>query len=114
MVSDVTLQAAGDEFATRCLGTIVVKGRTGGVKVHELVGYKAKLEPADRAFIERFEAALALHDKRDFSGALAAFEACLADRPDDKTTKMYRQRCAELVAAPPGDDWTPELEMHEK
>jgi adenylate cyclase len=114
MVSDVTLKKAGDEFATRCLGTIVVKGRTGGVKVHELVGFAKSLPAADRTWIDRFEAALALHDKRDFKAALAEFEACLAERPDDKTTKLYLERCKELIATPPGDDWSPQLEMHEK
>jgi class 3 adenylate cyclase len=114
LVSDVTLSKAGDEFATRCLGTIVVKGRTGGVKVHELVGLRATLSVADRAFIDRFEHALELHDARDFAAALAGFEACLAERTGDKTTALYVERCRALIVSPPGDGWTPALEMHEK
>ena len=92
----------------------LVKLRVDFVKVHELVGFRTALAGADRAFIERFEHALALHDQRDFPAAVLEFEACLADRPDDRTSRLYVERCRALVASPPGANWTPELEMHEK
>jgi len=114
MVSEVTRAKAGDEFATRCLGTIVVKGRTGGVKVHELVGFAATISATERAFIDRFERGLALHDARAFDAALVEFEAALAERPDDKAAAIYVERCRALIATPPPDGWSAAISMREK
>jgi hypothetical protein len=114
LVSEATMSRTGGEFATRHLGQIVVKGRAGAISVHELVATAADVTTADRAFIDAFERAWRLYAARDFTAALVAFEACLVTRADDHTTQLYRERCQELIAAPPGDNWSPAIEMTDK
>jgi adenylate cyclase len=113
-ISETTLARTDGKFATRKLGEIVVKGRERAIGVHELIATVEDATDDDRAFVAQFEGALTRYRERDFAGALAAFEACLATRTDDKASALYIERCRELVAEPPGDGWTPALTMTDK
>jgi adenylate cyclase len=58
-----------------------------------------------------FEAALALHDARDFKGALAAFAAQAAVDPP---SKVYAERCKGYLEAPPPAGWQGEFALKTK
>ncbi len=114
LVSDATLQKTRGELATRILGEIMVKGRSGVVRVHELVATAKDVTPEQRAFIDRFNAAWNHYAARNFAVALTDFSKCAELQPGDHTTELYRERCHALLSAPPGDDWSPALEMTDK
>ena len=75
---------------------------------------KGKSEPVD---VFTFEEDATIRDltvrgleafgKRDWDVAQQAFEAILAQRPEDLASKRYLGRITVLRSEPPGDDWTP-------
>lgn len=78
-----------DASAVRCLGTIVVKGRTKGVRVFELLD-----EPIDAEWQRRFMRAVVLFAKGDAGAAGAEFLALQETRPQDGTCAFYLERIA--------------------
>jgi len=102
LVTDATVEAAGDGFLFRQLDRVRVKGKSEAVALHELMA--AEPAPAEvREIVERFAAALALYQGRDFTAAEAAF-AEMAARGDGPAA-LYVERCARYRAAPPPADW---------
>ena len=78
-----------DASVVRCLGTIVVKGRTKGVRVFELLD-----APIDAEWQRRFLRAVVLFAKGDVGAAGAEFSALKAIRPQDGTCDFYLERIA--------------------
>ena len=78
-----------DASAVRCLGTIVVKGRTKGVRVFELLD-----EPINAEWQRRFMRAVVLFAKGDAGAAGAEFLALQETRPQDGTCAFYLERIA--------------------
>ena len=78
-----------DASAARCLGTIVVKGRTKGVRVFELLD-----EPINAEWERRFMRAVVLFAKGDAGAAGAEFLALQETRPQDGTCAFYLERIA--------------------
>ena len=75
---------------------------------------KGKSEPVDVFTFEEDDSirdltirGLEAFAKRDWDGTQQAFEAILAQRPEDLVSKRYLGRIAVLRSEPPGDDWTP-------
>lgn len=85
-----------DASAARCLGTIVVKGRTKGVRVFELLD-----EPIDAEWQRRFMRAVVLFAKGDAGAAGAEFLALQETRPQDGTCAFYLERIASRKVAWP-------------
>lgn len=78
-----------DASKVRCLGTIVVKGRTKGVRVYELLD-----APIDADWQRRFMRAVVLFAKGDAGAAGAEFLALKATRPGDGMCDFYLERIA--------------------
>ncbi len=76
-----------DASAVRCLGTIVVKGRTKGVRVFELLD-----APLDAEWQRRFMRAVVLLAKGQDLKAKAEFLALKQSRPADGPTDFYLSR----------------------
>jgi adenylate cyclase len=92
-----------DEFLMRTLGLIVVKGKTRGLRVFELLDDRKN--PAGSwppEWVARHEAAMEKYLAGDFAPALAQFEACLGQRPGDYVCELYIGFCRELIEHPPG------------
>jgi adenylate cyclase len=113
LVSDATLAAAGGAFAARRVDLVAVKGKSHGVWVHELAGESARLAPAAKDFLKRFDAAVALYRERRWADAAAAFAELLVAAPDDGPSRVLAARCREFAAKPPAD-WDGVFHLHEK
>jgi len=100
LVSDATREAAGSAFAFRLLDVVAVSGKARAVRVHELLGPDPLAGPQLEA-ARRYEEALAAYLRRDFAGALTAFEAL----EPDAAASVLAERCRRLLANPPGGDW---------
>lgn len=116
MISETTAQAlmaakGGDGYLLRRLDRLIVKGKTEPIVVYEVLGRAGEVDAADHARVARFEVALALHDARDFAGALKAFEA-LADC--DPPSKVYADRCKGYLDTPPPVSWRGEFALKTK
>ena len=96
MVSEMTWQQSGSNFAGRELGRLRVVGRKTPVRVYELFGLPGEDRPAHFA---TFEQALALFYAGQFTEALAAFQQL----PEDPAAKAYTAQCQALLQHPPGE-----------
>ena len=66
-------------------------------------------------WVAPYEAGLAAYRDRRWSEAERHFAAADAARPDgDGPSRLFVERCRELIAAPPGADWTPVAIQMEK
>ena len=102
LASEAIVAKAKHEYVFRRIDRVAVKGKTTGIDVFELLGAKdddIPDLPRARRYEEAFEAYLA----RDFSRALAIFDA---QRDDDPPSAVLADRCRELSADPPPAEWT--------
>ena len=104
IIGPETRRLADNRISVRELDRLAVYGRSGGLRIYELLGLGD--EPADsRAWVDHYEAGLACYRSRDFAAAIAAFEKTLALRSKDQASSMMIERCRERLEAPAGDDW---------
>ena len=90
----------------REIDSIVVYGRTEGLAVYELIGL-AEAGGDDAAWIASYEEGLSKYRCRDFSGAIADFEAVLSGRPDDWPAALLLERCKRLQQSGVDEEWSP-------
>jgi adenylate cyclase len=105
LVGDGTRAAAGEDFVFRAVDLLRVRGKHAGVAVHELVGTAAALPPPEIARVAAWDGAIADYRARRFERASGAFAALSRDRPDDALARLYAERCAIALAAPPPPGW---------
>ncbi len=111
MISDLTAEKLGDGFVLRRLDRLVVKGKTVPVPVFEVLGRAGEVADDVLARKTEFERGLALHDARDFAGALKIFRKLAATDPP---SKVYADRCETYLANPPASDWQGEFVLKTK
>ena len=106
-------RVAGD-YDVRYLAELQVKGKKKTVPVYELIGRKGSMDDDERAYVERFEAGVALYKARKWDECIVHFTRLLARRPDDLGAGRYIDACQEMKAFAPEDDWAGALELKEK
>jgi adenylate cyclase len=104
IASEATIAASGDGLVVRELDRVRVRGRTGAVRIYEILGER---DSAARwqALLDHFAAGLAAFRARDWAAASDAFEAALAARPNDGPSAYYLRRCQKFAETPPPDSW---------
>jgi len=111
LISEATARAAGRGFVLRRLDRVAVKGKRQAVKVFELVARKGEVSAPQEQVVRAFHAALGCFYRRDFAAAEQKF-AVLAET--DEAAALYRRRCAQLIAKPPGLGWSPTYALETK
>ena len=111
MISELTAQSLGEDYVLRRLDRLVVKGKTEPITVFEVVGRRGEVAADVSARLAQFDAALALHDARDFVAARTLF---LALAPSDPPSAVYAERCETYSETPPPADWQGEFTMTHK
>jgi adenylate cyclase len=104
IVSETTHQAVRDKVVARELDLIRVKGKTRPVKIYELLG---PIEDGERVrpFVDRFHTALDAYRSQHWQTALGLFGELLRDFPEDRPTRLFVQRCRDLIERPPEGEW---------
>ena len=104
LISEATRKAleAANEFETRLLGKVAVKGRAGSTTVHEVLGDDSVIKGETRA---AFEAALQSYFNREFDVSVGQFGAVLRQNPNDAAAAFYRRQSATYINSPPAADW---------
>lgn len=102
LISEDTRRELGDAFVCRWIDRIQVKGKTEAVKVYELMAVSGAVDAAGLA--EAFESALEHYFAQEFPLAQAAFNG-IAETHDDQTSRIFSERCAGFLHAPPPADW---------
>jgi adenylate cyclase len=108
IITENTLIEIGDAFIIRELDTVIVKGKSIGVKIYELVAFKdvsvLDYPPNHRKCHELFAEALSLYRLKRFEDALLLFRQA-DDQHDDLPCKIFVKRCEQFIQSSPSDDW---------
>ena len=116
MISQHTKNRIGEEFVTRQLDLMIVKGKTEPVAVYELMADRA----ADRDCSQEIELATLFNQgieqylARRWDEAITTFEKALEQNPDDRPSKLYIERCQNYLTTPPDAEWNGVFEMKTK
>lgn len=105
VLNESTKNAIGEDFVTRELDVIRVKGKQQPSRIYELAGSRNHPVSGSRAnAITCFDRGLRAYRQRDFASALASFEqAC--EHTEDGPAALFIQRCQLLKEQPPAEDW---------
>lgn len=87
LLSGPLRERLGGAVVTRWLGTFLMKGKTSGLDIHELIG-----DSEVPAWVAGFDVAVRAFSSGDAAGAKRGFDHVLELKPDDKTTKLYLAR----------------------
>ena len=104
LVSESMVSAASG-FVYREVDTVVVKGRTEGVKIYEPVGRQGEVGESVLGDIERFNKALELYRRQRWEEAEAMLKALSYAAPDSKLYKLYLKRLSHFRENTPGPAW---------
>jgi adenylate cyclase len=67
-----------------------------------------------REIVDNYQKGLYAYRGQDWDNAVNFFNAVLALDPDDGPSKTMLERCGELKADPPGEDWDGSYTMRTK
>ncbi len=109
-----TYELAQKDIEAREVDVLRVKGKKEPVTVYELLARKGELSIERKKVMELYLEGLAAYKRRDFVTAQQRFEAALALDPVDGPSKVYRERAAAYLAAPPPPDWDGVYELKSK
>jgi adenylate cyclase len=104
IISETTFEAVKDTMLARELDSIRVKGKMRPVNIYELVGFRSESE-ALLPKLERFHKALEIYRSAQWETAIGMFGELLRDFPDDGPTRVFVQRCWDLIENPPEGEW---------
>ena len=112
LIADETWRQSGcEDVPARPLGRILVVGKNEPVSVWSPLLSDGRPTDELRRIAERFADAIDRFARRDFNGAIEAFESVLQDLPDDKAAEMYLALCRQYLTEPPPDGWAGELQL---
>ena len=107
-----------EKFLTRPMGCFVLKGKTVGLLVHEVIGHRGPdgaVRERSTTYLEAYQDGLAAFRTGDFARAAARFTECLPlhDRlPEDPASRLHLQAMETLGSPPP--EWRGEVTLDSK
>jgi len=104
IASETTIAGANGGLGVRELDLVRVKGKAQPVRIFELLGSGDEQERW-AALVSRFTEGLQAYRTRRWTEALEMFAALVASHPGDGPANLYVNRCREMLANPPPDDW---------
>lgn len=106
IINETTYDKIKDNFFTRELDYILVKGKTIPVRIYELIDINENINDENKRIKEYFERGLELYRNRKFAQAIEEFEKVLLIVPDDKPSLVFIDRCFKYLNVPPPNDWS--------
>lgn len=107
MISEFTFANLTDEFITRQLDLLVVKGKTKPVKVFELLACKY-ITPDFETWVEPvrvYNEAMKQYYARNFDAAISLFRKVTELKPGDGPSLTYINRSEAYILNPPDENW---------
>lgn len=112
LMSEATHDLLGDQFLTREIDSVQVKGRRQPVTIFELVDYPSP--SGERSWLSAFEAGRKFYQICDWSQAEKYFQEVLQHKPDDQPAKVFLERCLHYRQDPPPAEWQGVFVLKEK
>jgi adenylate cyclase len=113
IISETTYQAVRDKMLVRELDLIRVQGKTRPVTIYELHGPFAETQGV-RPLVDRFHTAMEAYRSAQWETAIGMFGELLRDYPEDGPTRVFIQRCWDLIEEPPEGEWDGVFVMRSK
>ena len=114
LIGDSTYREANHIILARPVDVVSVKGKSEGMRIHELLARKEAASPELFELVDRSETALGFYLDRDWARSLAGFEEILRRHPLDGPATVLADRCRGFLADPPADDWDGVHRMNSK
>jgi adenylate cyclase len=104
IIGEDTWTVVREEFDTRELDWIRVKGKSRPVAIYELVAEAGRTDQRRREVFKRFAEGLQLYREQRWTQAASAFDSALHIDPEDGPSKVFAARCADYSTDAP-DEW---------
>ncbi len=115
MISEFTHDYIKDDFYSRELDLIKVKGKDQPIKVFQLItSKKDKVSDNFLKMLDIYNKGLEHYKNQEWDQAIDCFEECVKIVPEDPPSVEYRSRCIEYKFSSPGPDWDGVTVMTEK
>ncbi len=105
VVSEATWKAVNHQFVGRELDVVRVQGKHEPVTIYQIMDRIANqsvfVEPLDI-----YRKGMEYYRNRKWNDSLAMFNQVENQWPGDPPSCLYQQRCSQLLATPPGIDWS--------
>ena len=105
LIAQRTVELSGDKIEVRPVAMLQVKGKTLPVMVYELLARGGELDATRKAWQEKFTAAFAAYQARDWEKACGLLEQTLGINPRDALAVTYLKRATEYRSTPPPQGW---------
>jgi adenylate cyclase len=104
IISEFTQAQVSDQFVTREVDRIRVKGKKKPVVIYELLAPISERHTYE-ALLTKYNAALDVYRSQNWLEAVGAFGELLLAYPDDGPTQILLQRSVEFLEEAPEPDW---------
>jgi len=99
LISGSTQRDLGDQFVTRLVDSILIRGKKQPIQIFEVLGEKGiQLSASEECFCQGFE----LYKKFEFDEASRFFEQ---GKNEDPLCNVFFNRCSKFKNHPPAADW---------
>jgi adenylate cyclase len=106
LVAGSTVEALGSQSGLRRLDLIRAKGISRPSWIYESLEHHTTASfPRLVPTVAAYEAGLDCYRHRDWPGALSRFEEALELTPQDRPSRIFRDRCRHYQLSPPPEDW---------
>ena len=113
IISGKTHKIIKENFETRKLDAVKVKGKKKPILIYELLSQKDRLSTKQKDFVRLYETGLELYFKKKWKPAIKSFHTALK-LMDDKASHVFISRCREFLKNSPPKDWEGVWEMETK
>jgi len=104
LISEITYDDVKEQFETRLIDRVAVKGRRQPVNVYELLSRRGDLSEERSRIRVAYAEGLRLYQNRQWEAAIQQFEDALTVGTDAPSRTLL-ERCRSYLEAPPPDDW---------
>lgn len=104
IIGESTYNCVKEVMLARFVDVVVVKGKTLGVRIYELLSLISDADEAEIQRVERYNKAMELYIGKEWNAALEIFSA-LKRSNEDHPLEMMIERCQKFIANPPGNDF---------
>ncbi len=106
LLSEFTYKMCSDRIWVRQLDKIRVKGKHQAVNIYELIGDRnTPLDAKTQEFLFHYHAGRAAYLSRNFSEAIACFEAAKCIQSQDQAIDIHLERARNYQQTPPPESW---------
>ncbi|MFN6525766.1 GAF domain-containing protein [Nostoc sp. ChiSLP03a] len=106
LLSEFTYQLCSDRIWVRQLDKIRVKGKHQAVNIYELIGDRTTpLDANTQEFLFHYHTGRDAYLSRNFSQAIACFEAAKSIQPQDQAVDIHLERARNYQQTPPPESW---------